>query len=46
MEITKMDEDGGSSHLLISKAFIKNRFKARPPERASAGELWPLIKKV
>lgn len=41
-----MDEDGGSPHLLISKAFIKNRFKARPSERASAGELRPLVKRA
>jgi hypothetical protein len=35
----EMDEDGGSPHLLISKALIKNRFENKSPETASESKL-------
>jgi len=34
-----MDEDGGSPHLFISKALIKNWFVKRSPETASDKKL-------
>jgi hypothetical protein len=34
-----MDEDGGSPHLLISKALIKNQIEKRPFETASEKKL-------
>jgi len=34
-----MDEDGGSSHLLISKDVDKNPFEKRPPQIASEKKL-------
>jgi len=34
-----MDEDGGSPHLLISKALIKNWFVKRSPKTASDKKL-------
>ncbi len=34
-----MDEDGGSPHLLISKALINNRFEKRPLKTASEKKL-------
>ena len=34
-----MDEDGGSPHLLISKALNKNLFEIRPPQIASDNKL-------
>jgi hypothetical protein len=34
-----MDEDGGSPHLFISKALIKNRFEKKSPETASGLKL-------